>query len=321
VQPALEVAFLIAMRGLWLASISAALVSARTDASPPSISLADIRERLELHKNRATARCARSFPIPSTVSVVAGVSTVTAADEDDAFAACFASEVAANMCTGWCTDPGSGLFVLKLATPKQLVDHAIASSFEYGDCLPRPGAIPRTVTIDISSDDTDVTVHATTSPSNAAVAECYADNVRDAFDEAGIGVELKPSAHLAHPVAPHVTSARLRLALPDIASDAAASCDRPDIPETANKMRIVVTAKRDADSFGVVARSSDAKRDACTTRAIVEGLHQRFEVQLEDGTRYFRIDSNASASLAFEIESAPQLESRRAAEQRARRRR
>lgn len=293
-------------------------------AGPVSGSLARVREAIEANKDRATAACFTSLPYPMTVRLAVKISrrkvddllpetpyhlAIEADDPDDAFAACIASIVSNDMPSA----PSMGeVFDLQLATPKQLTAHAIDKALD-GSCLGRRGATPRTVTVEVSTTDTEVLVRAKTSPSNPDVESCFAENVRAELDDELIGVALEPKAHVTRRLEPLVTSRALRVELPELALPAAADCDRPDISENKRRMRVSVTAKRDADDFVVVVRSGDARRDECTASAVGRALHQMFETQLDDGTSYFRIDGDASARFSFEIQDLVQLRYREAA--------
>jgi hypothetical protein len=297
------------------------------------VDLAELRAQLEANKDRVTAICARSHPIPKAVALTVHVTAGSpyageehgrielAATSDDDFGACFATEAHWHLRAGqYTTKPFSGTVTLKLRPPDELLSRALAAWFATeSTCIPRPGEIPRAVTIDIASDEADMTIHATTSPANDAVDTCMAASLRASLDLAGIGPgRSNPTAHLTRALPPLVTSKRLRAVLPELARVATASClpEEDDKPPKAT-MTVSVTAKVDAQDFVVTAHSGDAKRDACTEDALLASLHERFARQLDDGTTFFRIDGNATRRYAFAIETTQQIWARWSAERAA----
>jgi hypothetical protein len=280
-----------------------------------------IREELEHNKDRATAACARSATVPRTVTLRLraakttwphrGVLDITAVRDDD-FSICFAREQSQrHTIVGEVPKPISSVVTLSLRQPKQILAGEIAYVLgEESICLPRPGAIPRSVVIDVFMDDGNVATRALTTPSNPAVDTCIADELLHWLHDRAIGDGAwKPEAHVTRKLQPVVTPARLRKEVAYLAREAAMSCI-DELPSPRPKMKVTVTAKRDADDFGIVARSGDETRDTCTVAALTETLHEFLERELADGTHSLRIDGDATVSLTFAIETWETLQDR-----------
>jgi hypothetical protein len=318
------------------------------------VTLGMIGGELESHKDRITAMCAHEGTVPRGVTVqVIGLMESWHTDGtlkwtsqasihiqpvgDDLFTNCFAREAMQEKEPHpFIAQSFKGTVTLLLSPPDTILAGKISGWLreqrEDPGCWPRAGAIPHTLAIDVSSDDVYMTVTARTTPSNADVETCVTDSVNEVLMDAGIRAgEWKPTLRVKQRIEPRVSSARLRAELPDLAREAAASCIPSDVaqeiddaivaetkPRRIGKMRVTATAKRDAAAFVAVARSGDKTRDACTKRALEAKLRERFELRFEDET-IFRIDSNATASASFEIETEGQLETRHDAERSRRR--
>jgi hypothetical protein len=196
---------------------------------------------------------------------------------------------------------------MTLATPRQILARAIARAFDDNySCVPRPGAVPASVSLDIQPDDGVMAVTATTTPSNEDVDACTAYHVLWQLDAFGVGAGAwKPTLHTTHRLGPVVTTAELRAQVDFLARDAAVGCAGAFDTVPNIRMRVTVTATRDADAFVVVANSGDEERDSCTAAELAGTLREYFERRIDEGhAHYFRIDGDARVSLAFRFESS-----------------
>jgi hypothetical protein len=219
---------------------------------------------------------------------------------DDEFSVCFAKALR-HRPFGRVDKRIAATLTLTLHTPRQILARAIEQAFTHSfSCIPRAGAVPSSVRVDIGTDDGVVAVTATTTPSNTEVDGCSAEHIRGTLEELDIGTGVwKPTAHVTRSLSPVVTSSELKWQVDFLARDAAVECYGPfdELPRV--RFRVTVTAKRDEEDFAIAVSSGEAQRDACTGAALHDSLHDYFE---RDG--HFRIDGNARTSLTFGLEPA-----------------
>jgi hypothetical protein len=323
------------------------LLCSTVSAGRVSIGLDDIRAELESHKDQLTTLCAQEVPVPRTVTVavtghltidiasptpqltLSGPAIELTAKSDDMFAECFVREAQSLLSSDrFITSAFSGSITVNLRRPDALLGRTLDAWFEEDECRPRPGALPKSIAVNISSDDYELTVKVTTKPSNPVIDECAAASLRSALERARIDGGLwKPRARITRKLTPIFTDSNLRRELHDSARQAAASCIAPEIVHDVDAavlqdlpaprigaMRVTAVAKLGASDFAVVARSGDKDRDECTAEAVTRALHELFERELDDATKHFRIDGNATASVSFAMETEMQLAEREAGE-------
>lgn len=249
-------------------------------AGPIATTLGVVRGDLEANKDRITAICAREAPVPRTVEVkVVGragdremsvMKAVTSAGPlfeivaatDNLFTLCFAREATlAKRAAVFIVKPFASVVTLQLTPPDKLLKHVIEAWFANEDnCWPRPGVIPRALTIEISSDEIEMTVRATTKPSNSAVDACVIDGLQSELGGAGIDAGIwKPTAKITRAIKPLVINAHLHTALDDIARDSAASCIPPEVAIPIDAA--VIEGKRVTARLGKMRVSVFGKRD------------------------------------------------------------
>ncbi len=315
-------------------------------AGPVGVRLSDIRAHIEHYKGRYTAMCARTSEVPTKVSltvkatrslelesVIAATtsrrSLVIEATTDDAFSECFAREVAADPPWSYVHESYSGTIDVVLDRPQKILSRALDEWLREEDgCRPHAGAIPRSMTVDITSDDVEMVVKVAITPANASLEACELASVNALLLEARIDTGVwKPTAHVRRALRPIMTNASLREATAFYAPHAVASCIAGEVaasideavmegkkPPRLGTMAVAVTAKLDAADVVVAARSGDKTRDACTEAALTKLLHVHIERRYGDGTSFFRIDGSAAARLRFPIETQGQLDARDSAE-------
>ncbi len=180
---------------------------------------------------------------------------------------------------------------------------AIDVQGEATSCIPRPGALPQTAAFELRVGTEGIGVDVRTTPSNPEVDRCLAEYVQHRL--AGfVGGRWSLALQEVRELGARVGEPSLGRALDGIAPSVATQCYEADGPARAS---VTVRAVRDAPAFEVEVEGGGPTFAECVSRGIGERLEGQFTVSraLSDGSheRFFRIDGDAEASHAFEVET------------------
>ncbi len=204
-------------------------------------------------------------------------------------------------------DPRHGLIAtpfdftvtLTLDSPQTLLEARLGHLSRH--CVPKPGPIPKTATIDVSTTATVQSLSVVTSPANAEVATCIATEqlqVLQPFNGiAGLSVHTTVTVPARFDAKAFAHEVEMN------AYGIARNCQPKQ--GSPRKVTVTVTGKTDDPDLAV---KVDAKHEAftsCITKHLREHLHVVFGgyVERADHTyeKYFRIDADVSASHSFEL--------------------
>jgi hypothetical protein len=168
-------------------------------------------------------------------------------------------------------------------------------------CMPKPGPIPKTATIDFSTTATVQSLSVVTSPANTEVAMCIASEQLQALQPFNGIAGL--SARKTVTVPPRFDAKKFEHEVQMNAYGIARNCQ----PKEAIPRKVTVTVTGKTDDVDLVIKV-DTKHEAfasCIKKHLREHLHVMFSGHIEraDHTyeKYFRIDADVSASHSFEL--------------------
>lgn len=220
----------------------------------------------------------------------------------DPFAQCFVREASKLDRGGHAYDGGPKEFSfgidLDLRTPQQQLEKMLASW--KLSCSPRPGAISREATIDVTGTREGLAIKTSSTPSNPLVDACVMEAGKREFAMFGGG------AWKLHATSRIKLSPRVQLAPDELkfyATDEATNC----VPNPARKQRSTVTvkAKTEDKQFSINATGSPDLA-TCLIAALNKRLEQNFRSSYMDGetrVEMFRIDADVNTSVTIELES------------------
>ena len=260
--------------------------------------------------------CAQEHPPLARFEVIVtgdrrGAAKVTTASEEP-FARCFAARASKLERGGDAYSPMPQPYqfatTIELPPLQALIERQLgqlALTAEDTGCLPRPGPIPRSATITVTSSPRGPTTEVITAPANTAVTAClraYVDERLRGLERGAGGI----AARVTHPLEPAVTEARLRQVVQDAGPDAGSAC-YPAIAPPA-QVTITVTAHRDAGGFGVRVEPGGQAFRACVARGLDASLRAAFTARRREASDapFFRIDGAATVTHTFRLETPAQ---------------
>jgi hypothetical protein len=189
-------------------------------------------------------------------------------------------------------DPPAKLFA-------QQMDHIVVSP----DCSPRPGALAREATIEITSNQKALTVKVTTSPSNAEVETCLVKQLVWYFGQFGAG-NWTLHGQRTRSIPTRITDERFKHSIEYAGRDYAKRCAPAGLGQ---KLTITASARVDDPNFTIALDAGDATFKSCVSdlllkylRNVYSGLRTKPDGSLEP---YFRIDANVHTRVT--VEPAP----------------
>lgn len=267
---------------------------------------ASVREKILFAKDHIALRCARKHPLMKSLLVVAEVDSRGAlrvsTKSKEPFARCFVGNASS-------VDRGGGAYMgsprefsigidLSFTPPQKQLENGLAKLFP--SCTPRPGALAREATIEITSTREAMTVRAKSKPTNALVEDCLVKEVKGKLAEFGPGEwKLYTKQRLA--LAPRVQLSPESLR--SYATTHATEC-MPS-PEKGARSTVTVTANPDDPAFTIVATGSP-ELATCMSEALNKSLMAAFRSSYNNGEKwigYFRIDARVKTSVTIELES------------------
>jgi hypothetical protein len=203
---------------------------------------------------------------------------------------------------------------LWFSTPQKVFEDRVAQW--YPSCTPRPGAIPREMTVELTTNAKAFSFDVKTSPSNALVESCLRESgTREFQSELGVGVwNLHVTKKIA--VQPHVRVDHY--ALEAYGKDAATDCNPTPEPNAITK--ITMTAKPDDREFRITATGSP-DFSTCVSEKLNKRFAAQYRVVYMDGDQQnelFRIDGDVNLTVNIKMESATERTKRLEEEERRR---
>ena len=273
----------------------------------PLPTASSVREAILEAKDAIALRCARTHaPMKSLLVFIVGDERGNAqvsTKSRDPFAQCFvraASDV----------QRGGGAYIgrpksfftgldLSFTPPQKMLEKKLADWYP-SECSPRPGAIVREATIEITSTREAMTVRGISSPANALVDDCLVREAKQHFAELGAG------AWRLHAKQRIVIRPRVVISPDNLRAYAVThATDCLPTPEKGATSTITVTAKPEDRQFTIVATGSPDFA-ACMSDALNKSLSSAYRGNYSDGTKwieYFRIDAPVNTSVTIELES------------------
>lgn len=241
----------------------------------------------EIVRDRArdlTLLCAAQDPPVATISLTLYGSSAglrVTSDTAGPFAACFAAHAGD---PSFHADVAFATFLdLELPTIEQLAAERLAWLNVPEWCVPRPGPLPDTATIEI----VDGTLHVTTRPSNDEVNTCLVRKLT---------VDLQSLLRVKRLHASTEKTVERRFSRASFINGFARTLERMvyDCPynEDARSLKIKVTAPREASSFTISTVPARGTLATCVQQRLPAALVAHFTV---DG--YFRIDDDVNGTL------------------------
>ncbi len=300
---------------------------------PPPPSEWDTRNRIKEHRDDLTIQCARKHHAPKTITLrvrghESGRAEVTSTSNEP-FSQCFV-KLTNNLENGGGTyqeapKPYRFEVTLKITNPETI----IRNGFDWFErhsfsgravgrrypCIPRPGAIPTEANFHVTLNDKGVAVRVKTTPNNPRVDACLRTLVDKSMAYYGAGtwnVQIQQRI----PVDPMLTSKSLNWFISNYGPGYARFCSPSKRPP--KHVRVSLTARVDAKQFAIkVTAKGDNTFKRCLIATFQEKLRGKYALTLyihNDGTvkhDYFRITSNAHASVTFPVESMEEVAKRK----------
>jgi len=196
---------------------------------------------------------------------------------------------------------------LSFTPPQRQLQNAVDVFIALG-CQPRPGAVPKKVTYDVSSDASGLSVRVTTTPDNAEVASCLDEALRARLTHFG-AADWELKAHSERALAEPLTSAWLQHIVRDKAPAVAALCAPPPGGVTRVELRVYAHPDDPELSIDVKADRGGSAYRTCVGTRLTPVLHDAVAVprKLANGMveRYFRIVSNLDTTVTFDVAGQP----------------
>lgn len=192
---------------------------------------------------------------------------------------------------------------LTFTPPQRQLQNAVDVFVALG-CQPRPGDVPKSVTYDVNSNASGLSVQVTTTPDNAEVAWCLEEKLRDRLTEFG-AADWDLKVHSERTLAEPLTSDWLQHLVRDKAPTVATKCAPPMGGVTHVGLR--VHAHPDDPELSVDVKSDRGGRAyrTCVATELTPLLHDAVSVprKLPNGTveRYFRIVSDLDTTVSLDV--------------------
>ncbi len=273
----------------------------------PLPTASSVREAILEAKDAIALRCARKYaPMKSLLVFIVGDehgSARVSTKSSDPFAQCFVRAASG-------VQRGGGAYIgrpksfftgldLSFTSPQKLLEKKLADWYPSG-CSPRPGAIAREATVEITSTREAMTVRGTSSPANALVDDCLVQEAKRHFAEHGAGEwKLHAKRRIVIPTRVVLDPDSLRSYAMNHATDCLPT------PEKGATSTITVTANPEDRQFTIVATGSP-EFAACMSDALNKSLSSAYRANYNDGTKwidYFRIDARVNTSVTIVLES------------------
>lgn len=270
-----------------------------------------IEYQIERDKDRFMLACADASA-HTRITLVAkgdghGNVEVSAADSSDRFATCVAALASKLERGGGAFSPSPSAFErtigLTLRTANQILAERMRDQVGMPrDCTPRPGATPTHATVEITTEDGRIAIHATTSPANAEVNACLEAYIVPRLHAFTFVPDLawKQRVKLPRMESRAVHDAALRHATM-IATD----CYQAET--TPKQVAITVMAARDDKAFTITTDARSTSFQQCLVEKLEPRLRAAFTVTRERAgepkQRYFRIDNAIETTVTFTVET------------------
>ncbi len=277
------------------------------------------RRAIEDAKDRVTLACASEGTPPARLALhVVGLRsahTQVTTTATTPFARCFATAAGQVERGGGAYDHEITTYDfdmdVALSTPQVLLERHLARLQPEPDaCTPRPGAIARRATIDVTTarhgappdDDHGVTVQVVTAPSNPEVTACLEHWMANQFADfrALAGLHAHRELSLGSPFAP----AQVRAYLDGYTRSHATACYPAANPPA--RVKVSARAKVDDAAFTIVVDTTDHAFATCLAEKLQRSLRASLSVSRPvDGhyRPYFRIDREVDQTVDVPVES------------------
>lgn len=282
---------------------------------PPPTST-NIRRGIEETKDDLVLACvAEKLPAEVVVRAVGNEhgAVQISTDAEDSFSRCFAhAALDGGVAGGGAYRPSPDAFdvhmTFALRTPNQILDRRMREQIGIPpECAPRPGALSRQADVSLVSEDGQLAIHVTTSPSNAAINTCITDY---------LAPKLAPFKWIPDLAWKHrytlrrMESGVVRSAIAQHAPGIATDCLSAEAPAT--ELTIHATAAVDDKRLSL---TTSAPNEAFST-CVVDKLQPTLRRVMSNGS-YFRIDNTIDATATFTIETKAERDKRRSRERKA----
>jgi hypothetical protein len=272
----------------------------------------DMKRGIESSKDALTIACAKEGPPQPKITVEvfglkSGVVRV-GTKSTTPFARCFAAHASSPAGGPYNRPIPTYDFTLELTlSPVQpLFERAIAYASDRNNesCTPRPGAIARRASFDVTSDEHGLAIRVQTTPSNTEVESCLEDNLRRDLREFSAGV-WKLHATRETTLKSQYDPDRVRALLEQYAGNQATDCyPTQDAPA---RVKISMTAHVDDPAFAIVVDSNNEPFATCLLAKLQASVLDAYKVshKLETGKfeRYFRIDRDIAVTVDIPVET------------------
>jgi len=187
---------------------------------------------------------------------------------------------------------------------------SLASSLGSSNCLPRPGAIPRSASLKSVAKDGELRVEVRTEPRNEEVEQCMAKRITDRYgDLVGGRVVFEASTDIE--LSPRVGARWLEQYTRSYSSGVLTECYTEDAPKS---VELVVSAKEGDERFSVDVAGDDSAFAQCVEEGLADKLMESLRVsrELHDGSfeQFARIDGTASVRVEAKVESPKERDER-----------
>jgi hypothetical protein len=281
-------------------------------AAPPTAN--ETKRAIENAKDSITIECAKEAPPQTKISFeVFGLKSGTVrvgTTSTTPFARCFVA--AASRPGGGARDRPINVYHftmdLTLSPVQPLFEQQLVAATQNNDCTPRPGAIARRASFDVTSDPHGLAIRVVTTPSNTEVEHCLEVGLRKQLQAFQTGIW---KLHATHDV---VLASPYDGFLQQVEQDAGTSatdCYRADAPAS---VKVTASAHVDDPTFTIAVDSNNEPFATCLSAKLEASLVNVFKVshELAAGTfeRYFRIDRDLAVTVDIRIETPQQRKDR-----------
>jgi hypothetical protein len=230
---------------------------------------------------------------------------------DTPFARCFAEQVKLMLVGG--SDRFAFLefkMTIKMPPPGPELARAVAGIEIAKHCMPLPGVVPASASLDVSTDRSGMTVRAATTPENLEVNRCLE---RAAIRELRAFATF-PGLHAERKIAIGSIVEKKRFA-DEIAFDAEGciSACYPEDKRLRAWLKVRVSARREATTFAISDDSGQPAFSACFRDHLLFRLLDRVTVDRDIGTnveRYRRIDRDVDVTVTVPALTPEQAQTR-----------
>lgn len=265
--------------------------------------------RMQAGLPTVTLACAQLGAPPAKVAIhVVGAADATitvTTKQTDPFSTCFVQVLGAVAHDGSAWSGRAEVFAFDQTVSPPPVEPLFEQVFgeieRGGQCIPRPGAIPKRATYTVKNEKNAFAVTVATQPSNKDVEACLGTEAQDQL------VRIWPAApaftlQRTKPVASKLAIGGVPR-LPDLARGAGAACFKTGKPPA--ELTVSIAAKVDAKAFAITTSAKDPKFVACFKAKLDELVKHDIAVWREDpnggGAWYTRIDAPVKASATIQV--------------------